>query len=71
MGNIKEVTVHYGRKINLGNYSSADIEVELVIDVNPGENPDTVIDEAFGFAKAKVKAIVLPLIKENPSAKSS
>lgn len=60
---ITQVTVRYGRKINLGNYNEAEIAVEYQVVVNEGESASTITDEVFAFAKEKVKAIVLPLVK--------
>jgi hypothetical protein len=52
--NAKEVTVRFARKVNLGNYNMADVEVAMVISVDETEDPELAINWGMALAKNKV-----------------
>ncbi len=62
---IKTVSVHYERKINLGDYNSAAIGITLWADVDPHENAalDEIMTALWTMAKDNVKAQALPLVR--------
>jgi hypothetical protein len=66
MARVTSVTVRYARKINLGDYSSADIEVLLTAEPEGKDTPDLVVDSLFDLARTKVReqaGIVLAKVK--------
>lgn len=64
---IKTVSVTYGRKINLGDYNSAQVDCTLWADIEMDENGhpiddlDAVMRDLWGMAKENVKAQIVPL----------
>lgn len=64
---IKTVSVHYGRKANLGDYNSANIECTLWADVTEDEDLDQAMNALWTMAKENVKAQLLPLVKNGGS----
>ena len=69
---IKTVSVHYERKINLGDYNSATVGINLWADVDAEENEhlDEIMDGLWTMAKENVKAQALPLVrKQNAEVK--
>ena len=54
MPQIKEITVSYGRTVNLGNYESSRLDIEISADVLPDENIENVMDELRTIAKLKI-----------------
>ncbi len=56
---IDTITVTYGRKINLGDYNNATIEVTIGADVELGDELHPVMDQLWGMAKANVRAQAL------------
>lgn len=69
---VKTVSVSYGRKLNLGDYNSANIEVTIWAELDP-DRPDRTdvtiqLAELFDQAKETVKAQAMPLLKSNPTA---
>jgi len=58
---VKMVSVTYGRKINLGDYNSANIECDLWADIDEGDDLDRCMAGLWDMAKANVKAQALPL----------
>lgn len=50
------VTITYGRKINLGDYQSANLEVTLSATPEPGDTAASIEAALWKHAKAQVKA---------------
>ena len=65
--NIKTVSVSYGRKQNLGDFSSANIECTLWADIEEGEDMHEAMSKHWECAKNNVKSHLLPLTKTNGS----
>lgn len=63
---IKTVAVEYGRKLNLGDFSSATINLTLWADLDETEDPQAAIEQLFAQAKENVKKQALPLLKAEP-----
>jgi hypothetical protein len=61
---VKTVSVHYGRKVNLGDFNSANIECTVWADVEEGEDLHGTMTALWGMAKENVKAQVKPLVKD-------
>ena len=61
MSTVKTVSVHYGRKLNLGDFNSATVEVTFWADVEPDADLDAEMRALHEMAKANVKAQLLPL----------
>jgi hypothetical protein len=63
---IKTVSVHYGLKVNLGDFNSANVECTLWADIDEseGENLDSLMKSLWGMAKENVKAQLSPIQKE-------
>lgn len=68
--NVKTVSVHYGRKHNLGDYNSANVECTIWADVEEGENLNRVMGDLWEMAKNNVRAQLVPLAKGNGSMKT-
>ena len=60
--NITSVQVTYGRKHNLGDYSSAHVEVSIWADVTDDDDLDSTMRVLWNMGKANVKAQLLPLV---------
>ncbi|MBT8490944.1 MAG: hypothetical protein KJN62_07840 [Deltaproteobacteria bacterium] len=54
MGQIIEVAVSYGKTINMGNYESSRIDIELRAKVLEGEDSNEVVEDLRSMAKLKV-----------------
>jgi hypothetical protein len=63
MPKIKTVSVTYGRKVNLGDFSSATVDCTVWADVEDGEDLDGAMKALWGMAKENVKTQILPLVK--------
>jgi hypothetical protein len=63
---IKTVSVQYGRKLNLGDYNSAEINVTLWADLDEDEDAQGALDLLYQQAKDNVKKQALPLLKAEP-----
>lgn len=48
------VSVRVGYKMNLGNYESGTVEIELEASANPGEKASDLIDRVYGLAELKL-----------------
>lgn len=65
---VSKVGVTYGRKVNLGDYNSANIEYSVWVDID--SDPDAPADldainrELWEMAKANVKQQAAPLLKK-------
>jgi len=59
---ITSVQITYGRKHNLGDYSSAHVEVSIWADVTEEDDLDSTMRELWDMGKANVKAQLLPLV---------
>jgi hypothetical protein len=66
---VTEVTAKYGRKINLGNYSSGDVEATVTASVDEGETPEVILGKAMMMAKDAVKVQVVMMMKAQEQAK--
>jgi hypothetical protein len=64
MPKVKTVSVHYGRKLNLGDFNSATVECTVWADVDEGENLDQAMHGLWDMAKENVKAQLVPLNRE-------
>lgn len=62
---VKTVSVTYGRKQNLGDFSSANVECSVWADVKEEEDLNAVMSDLWGMAKNNVKAQLLPLMPKN------
>ena len=65
MPQVKTVSVTYGRKANLGDYNSANVECTVWADVKDEEDLNVVMADLWGMAKTNVKAQLLPLLSKN------
>ena len=65
MPQVKTVSVTYGRKANLGDYNSANVECTVWADVKDEEDLNVVMADLWGMAKTNVKAQLLPLLPKN------
>ena len=63
MSRIKSIGFRYGRKFNLGDYESVDVEVYLSSEVDPDEDMDGVAEFLAIKAKEIVKDAVMPILK--------
>lgn len=61
---VKQISVVYERKFNLGDYNSAHIGLTLWADLDEGEDPDAAVRElqqqAREFAKAEYRRLIKP-----------
>lgn len=53
--NIREVSVRYGGKMNLGDYNSVDIAISATAVVEPGQSMDQVVDYVLASLKKTVQ----------------
>lgn len=58
---VTAVSVTYGRKLNLGDFCSAHVEISMWADVTEEDDLDSVMHELWNMSKANVKAQLLPL----------
>lgn len=65
---LKTVSVVYGRKFNLGDYNSAQIECTLWADLDEQEDEAVVMTALWEMAKNNVKAQALPLVAKNTAS---
>lgn len=66
---IKTISVTYGRKINLGNYNSAEISVTAWADIdNETEDPQSCFADLWALAKEQVKTQAIPLVNTGQKA---
>jgi len=63
---VKTVSVQYGRKLNLGDYNSAEISVTLWADLDEDEDVQGSLDMLYTQAKENVKKQAMPLLKSEP-----
>jgi hypothetical protein len=63
---IKTVAVQYGRKLNLGDFNSAEISLTLWADLDEDEDAQAALDLLYAQAKDNVKKQALPLLKAEP-----
>jgi hypothetical protein len=70
---VKTVSVHYGRKVNLGDFNSADVQCTVWADVAEDDDLNLCQSALWEMAKANVKAQILPLAGKgaNMSAKET
>ena len=59
---LNSVSITYGRKVNLGDYNNANIEVTLGADLELGDDLHAVMQDLWAMAKTNVRAQVLPLL---------
>jgi hypothetical protein len=65
MTQIKTVSVTYGRKMNLGDYNSANIEMSIWAELEEGDNEAEVASALWEMAKNNVKAQAIPLKRQD------
>lgn len=65
MATIKTVSVTYGRKLNLGDYNSANVEISIWAELEDGDNEADVTAALWEMAKNNVKAQALPLKRQD------
>lgn len=58
---VTTVSVTYGRKQNLGDYSSAHVEISIWADVTEEDDLDSTMRQLWAMAKDNVKVQLLPL----------
>lgn len=58
---IKTVSVGYSRKINLGDFNSAQVDCSIWAQIIDGDDEGEVMQALWSMAKENVKAQVLPL----------
>ena len=61
---ITTISVHYERKLNTGDFSSATIGINLWADLDDGEDAPTATAALYAEAKTQVKAQLLPLVSK-------
>lgn len=61
---IDSVSVTYGRKINLGNYNNANLEVTIEAKLELGEDLHQAMSQLWTMAKANVRAQAIPLLSD-------
>lgn len=64
---ITQVKVAKTRKINLGNYETTDVFVELTYEVKPYDEPDQVFVDTLNKANEYLDAEVANILKEKLS----
>ncbi len=67
MPHIKTVSLAYGRKVNLGNWSSADLEFRLWADITDEDDLDEGVAMMWEYAVEQVKTQLAPLLKSAPA----
>jgi hypothetical protein len=68
MAKVIEVSIRYTRKINLGNYSTMDLECAMTSTVEPDEPAVTVADGLFQMARLVVGKEAKEIIKDGKNA---
>jgi hypothetical protein len=63
---VKTVSVQYGRKLNLGDFNSAEINISIWADLDEGEDVQGALDMLYAQAKENVKKQAMPLLKSEP-----
>lgn len=61
MATITTVSVTYGRKVNLGDYNSAHVEISIWADVTEEDDLDAMMRQLWAMSKQNVKSQLLPL----------
>jgi hypothetical protein len=61
---VKTIAVTYGRKFNLGDYNSANIEASAWADLDEGEAYTDAYEQLFQEVKEAVKTQALPLVRK-------
>ena len=59
---LKTISVTYGRKINLGDFNNANIEINLSAELDEGDDEAQAASDLWEMAKNNVKAQALPLM---------
>lgn len=52
----KEISVHYSRTINTGNYSSQRVDMGIIRDLEIGENFTDALNDEYCFVKKSVNS---------------
>ena len=68
--NITTISVTYGRKFNLGDYNSANVETQVWATLDEGEDAAAAYDVLWAQAKGEVKEQAEPLFAKQ-SAKAA
>ncbi len=61
MAHIKEISITFGGKVNLGNYESGTVEMSLVATLAQGDNPAAIEQQLWESAQASVAIQVAAL----------
>ena len=61
---IKNVSVEYGRKFNLGNYESLELNISLFAQVDEDENPEAVAAFLWDRAKSSLHEQAEPILEK-------
>ncbi|MCR4294853.1 MAG: hypothetical protein NUW21_04915 [Elusimicrobia bacterium] len=61
---VTSITVTYGRKLNLGNYSNANLEITIAANLDDDDTLDGVGAELWRVAKEQIRTQALPLLKQ-------
>lgn len=59
---LEKVTVNYERKINLGDYNSANLSCMLTAFIEPDDNTDQVMNDLWEMARNNVKKAAVPFL---------
>ena len=65
MPTISKVSVTYGRKFNLGDYNSSNLEMSVSAELEEGEDLDAVMKGLWGMVRTNVKAQAMPLVAKH------
>jgi len=67
---IKTVSVSYQRKVNLGDFNSAQVESTAWVELEPEDNANLneAMKDLWGMVKENVKAQLVPLMKNQSGA---
>lgn len=61
---ITSITIAAGRKINLGNYEQAHLELSITAELDDGDDPASVRSQLWAEAKSSLKEQTAPFLKQ-------
>jgi hypothetical protein len=62
---VKTITVGFGSTINLGNYNSARLDVQYEVELDEGEDAESVTRQIHEQAREEVRRQALPIVRRN------
>lgn len=62
---LDKVTISYSRKINLGDFNSADFSCMLTAHIEPGDDTDKVMRDLWTMARANIRAVATDVTKKD------